>query len=225
MTDAAGPESGPGGFCFAPKPESVPDLTAALQLGHDQGINGGTVEDHLAHAWGFVATVQSFEPIPTRLVDLGSGGGYPGLVLAYCLPFTEVTLVEVREKRADYLRRALRALGLDDRATVFTGDAATLGVSIRAAIDVVTARSFGSPGATAEYGAPLLRIGGRLLVSEPPTGSLDGRWPEDGLAQLGLGPPAVTTVGTTKLMLATKATPTPSQYPRRRRQTQQNPVF
>ena len=47
----------------------------------------------------------------TRLVDLGSGGGLPGLVLADAYPERAITLVDRREKRTDFLRRAVRRLG------------------------------------------------------------------------------------------------------------------
>jgi 16S rRNA (guanine527-N7)-methyltransferase len=56
----------------------------------------------------------------------------------------------------------------------------------RGTADAVTARSFGSPAVVAECAAPLLRVGGRLLVSEPP--DAPGRWPADGLAALDLSP-------------------------------------
>ena len=55
----------------------------------------------------------------------------------------------------------------------------------RGGFDLVTARSFGAPAVVAECGAPFLRVGGRLVVSEPPS---DGptRWPVEGLAAVGL---------------------------------------
>ena len=59
----------------------------------------------------------------------------------------------------------------------------------RGGYDLVTARSFGAPAVTAECAAPLLRVGGELLVSEPPEATTSERWPRDGLAELGLGGP------------------------------------
>jgi 16S rRNA (guanine527-N7)-methyltransferase len=55
----------------------------------------------------------------------------------------------------------------------------------RGSFDVVTARSFGPPAVTAECAVGFLRIGGALLVSEPPDPHPE-RWPADGLARLGL---------------------------------------
>jgi 16S rRNA (guanine527-N7)-methyltransferase len=56
-------------------------------------------------------------------------------------------------------------------------------------MDMVVARSFGPPATVAECAAPFLRVGGVLLVSEPP-GAPD-RWPAPGLEQLGLVPGSV----------------------------------
>jgi 16S rRNA (guanine527-N7)-methyltransferase len=54
---------------------------------------------------------------------------------------------------------------------------------------LVVARSFGPPAVTAECGAPLLRVGGWLIVSEPPAPEApSARWPEAALTQLGLQP-------------------------------------
>jgi 16S rRNA (guanine527-N7)-methyltransferase len=64
---------------------------------------------------------------------------------------------------------------------------------LRGAFDLVVARGFGSPAVTAECGAPFLRVGGTLVVSEPPpddkavdTAEVSARWAPTGLARLGL---------------------------------------
>lgn len=226
MSRAAGSANGPGGIRFdTGEWADSGALRDALQLGHDQGINGGTVEEHLVHALGFVEIVQGIANEPSRLVDLGSGGGYPGLVLAYFLPATRVTLVEAREKRADFLRRAVYSLELDERVTVYAGEASTLGRGERASVDVVTARSFGTPGITAECAAPLLRVDGCVVVSEPPMSSVAERWPQDSLSQLGLGPATEITGGSTRFVTTKKVAPTPDRYPRSRRQMQKMPAF
>jgi 16S rRNA (guanine527-N7)-methyltransferase len=79
---------------------------------------------------------------------------------------------------------------------------------------VVVARGFGPPATTAECAAPLLRVGGVALISDPPAPDRSVRWPSDALATLGLrieelrvGPPAVAELRS--------VAPCPARFPRR----------
>jgi len=124
------------------------------------------------------------------VLDLGSGGGLPGLVLAELWRFARLTLVDANERRTDFLAWAVGDLDLGDRVRVVRARAESLArdPEERSAYDLVVARSFGPPAVTAECSAPFLRAGGALVVSEPP-GDPDGsRWPEDGLTVLGMRP-------------------------------------
>lgn len=170
------------------------DLAAVLERARTLGFLGpGPVGRHIEQADAFVAAVG---PPPRRLLDLGSGGGVPGLVLAARWPTTEVVLVDTKHRRVAFLDAAVRELGWGDRVTVLPGRAEALARSPghRHQFDVVTARSFGPPAVTAECGAPFLRIGGVLLVAEPPAGEAD-RWPPAGLAGLGLADRGVASTG------------------------------
>jgi len=119
-----------------------------------------------------------------RLVDLGSGGGLPGLVIAVRRPTLAITLVERRRSRADLLQRAVRALRLEQVA-VFSGDVSDLAATKAHSFGVVTARSFAAPEVTARWAGELLEADGVLVVSEPPQQS-DERWPASVLVAAGL---------------------------------------
>lgn len=143
------------------------------------------VEEAAAHSTGFVAAIGALEE-GSRIIDLGSGGGLPGLVLAEAYPTAVVTLVDRREKRTDFLRRAVRRLGWD-HVEVVTADVREL---VRAVadertepFDVVTARGFGPPASTLQVAADLITSTGRIVISEPPT---DDRWDSALLERLGL---------------------------------------
>jgi 16S rRNA (guanine527-N7)-methyltransferase len=126
------------------------------------------------------------------VLDLGSGGGLPGLVIATARPALELTLLEARQRACRFLREAVSALGLE-RVTVVEvrAEEAARRPDLRETFDAVVARSFGPPAVTAECAAGFLREGGQLVVSEPPEeGTAAGRWPSAGLAELGLGPPS-----------------------------------
>ena len=134
--------------------------------------------------------------VPGRWLDLGSGGGLPGLVLALCWPDSEAVLLDSAERRTSFLVDAVRSLGWTGRVTVLRARAEEAGrrPDLRGRFDVVVARSFGAPPVTAECAAPFLCPGGVLLVSEPPTtASSEGesdrrRWPPEGLAAVGQAP-------------------------------------
>lgn len=150
-------------------------------------LGPGEVRAHIAHAQGFLRAVGA---APARVLDLGSGGGVPGLVLATQWLSTVTVLLEGKERRIAFLERAARQLDLSGRVLVLGGRAEDLGRQPcwRGKFDLVVARSFGPPAVTAECSAPFLRVGGTLVVSEPPSGQgeLHERWSVPGLAQLGL---------------------------------------
>jgi 16S rRNA (guanine527-N7)-methyltransferase len=170
-----------------PDPEVWPLLLTALDEGRQRGFLGPDQEpDAVArHAAGYAPAVEG----AGRIVDLGSGGGVPGLVLAVVLPAARLTLVDAGRSRTDWLHRLVRRLRLDDRVDVVTARAEELGhdPAWRERHDAVVARSFAPPLVTAECATALLRLGGRLVVSEPPPDlRSDERWPADALAELGL---------------------------------------
>lgn len=157
-------------------------LVRAQQLGF---LGPTPVVEHIAQAERFVDAVGDTPPV--RALDLGSGGGVPGLILARRWPSSSWVLLDSMARRTGPLQEAITELGMDDRVTVCCAraeDAARV-AGLRGGFDVVTARLFGPPATTAECGGAFLVQGGRLLVSDPPEGP-GGRWPPEGLAALGL---------------------------------------
>jgi 16S rRNA (guanine527-N7)-methyltransferase len=159
----------------------------------DLGFLGpGPVEDHLLHSEGFVRALADLEV--ATLIDLGSGGGVPGLLLAARRSAATVVLIDSHQRRTAFLERC--AGEMSPPPQVVTGRAEQLAhdPTWRHSADVVVARSFGPPAATAECATGFLRRGGFLLVSEPPDAP-DFRWPVDGLERLGLRRHDVVTMG------------------------------
>jgi len=157
-------------------------VLGALVEAQERGFLGpGPVVAHLAHARHLLAAL----PELGAAVDLGSGGGVPGLILAGDRPALSWTFVESHHRRSAWLREAIAWLGLTNVGVIEDRVEAVGRGPARGAADLVTARSFAPPAVTAECGAPLLRGGGTLWVSEPPS-AVAGRWPAAGLATLGL---------------------------------------
>ena len=158
-------------------------LLSALRAIQARGAIGeASLEQAIVHAEQFVAALPAGL---STLVDLGSGGGLPGLVIAVRRPEMHVTLVERRQSRADLLSRAVRSLDLGGHVSVLAGDVRMLGESAPGSFDAVTARSFAAPPITAYWAGVLLRSGGRLVVSEPPVDDMI-RWPAELLLTSGL---------------------------------------
>ena len=152
-------------------------------------------------------------------VDLGTGGGPPGLVLALLWPQSRWLFVESNQRKTAWLQDALTFLGIEERVLVICDRAERVGRSRwRQQAATVTARGFGPPGPTAECAAPLLRHGGQLLVADPP-GAPPERWPATGLVKLGLQLDAsevVTTVaGPVSISRLVAVSDCGEQYPRR----------
>ncbi len=172
-------------------------LLAARQLGF---LGPGPIDRHLVHAQGFVdlAKSQSRTVGSPHILDLGSGGGLPGLVLADQWAEARLVLLDANQRRTDFLQRVVISCGFQDRVRVVQQRAEIAGRDplLRKAFDGVVVRSFGPPAVVAECAAPFLRKDGWLIVSEPPTGEElqgpapdeSGRWPAELLAEVGLTP-------------------------------------
>jgi 16S rRNA (guanine527-N7)-methyltransferase len=162
-----------------PKPLTTQDLAEALGMAQRVGALGrAPIDATIAHARGFVAALSD---VTGTVLDLGSGGGVPGLVIAVDRPDLRVVLVDRRENRSDLCRRLVAKLALTERVDVVCGDAADLDVLRRfVPADAVVARGFGPASATARHALPLLASDGLLIVSEPPSGT---NWDESVLSR------------------------------------------
>lgn len=186
------------------------------------------VVDQLEHALGFVQVVEEvWGGTPDRVLDLGSGGGLPGLVLAARWPGSEVVLLEANARRAEFLSGEL-GRGDVPRGTVVRLRAEEAGHDplLRERFEVVTARSFGPAGVTAECGSPLVAVGGLLVVSEPPDQRAEDRWPADGLAALSLEVgPRIRVAARFGYQVLTKVAQVPDRFPRRTGIPRRRPLF
>ena len=114
-------------------------------------------ERHLLNS----AAVVPFLPTTGRIVDLGSGAGLPGVVIAAMLPAVEVVLLEPMERRTDWLNEVAAALVLDN-VVVLRGRAQDVHGDLVA--DAVTVRAVASLDKLYRWGMPLLKQGGTLLA-------------------------------------------------------------
>jgi 16S rRNA (guanine527-N7)-methyltransferase len=157
-----------------------------------------------------------------RLVDVGSGAGFPGLVLKIARPALHVTLIEATGKKVTFLQTVIDDLGLD-RVTALHGRAEDLGhePEYRGKFDVATARAVESLPALIEICFPLLRIRGRGFF--PKSSDLGPELAEGKRAASIVGGRIVRTEllphgpeeRVTRLVIADKLERTPTRFPRR----------
>jgi 16S rRNA (guanine527-N7)-methyltransferase len=167
---------------------------------------------------------------PTSALDLGSGGGIPGIVLALARPAMSWTLVDSVGKKADVLRSFIEALGLDSVA-VIASRAEELGHEPRhrEGTDLVTARAVASLPVLAELALPLARVGGNLLAWKGPIAKDELRAGRSAARQLGGGEPSIhpsgwEALGAHRFVIVRKERPTADRFPRRSGQPSRRPL-
>ncbi|KAK1316952.1 hypothetical protein QJS10_CPA05g01870 [Acorus calamus] len=102
-----------------------------------------------------------------RLVDVGSGAGLPGLILAIACPDWKITLLESMQKRCRFLEYAVDLVGLTN-VQILCGRAESVGqtLDLRETFDVAVARAVAEMRVLAEYCLPLVRIGGLFVAAK-----------------------------------------------------------
>lgn len=157
---------------------------------------------------------------PQRMIDIGSGAGFPGIPLKIVHPAAALTLVESIEKKAAFLRHIVALLGLRD-VTVVAERAELLGRSPqhRERYQLVTARAVAELRVLAEYCLPLCSRGGRVLAPKGAHPEAELAQAQAAIARLGgrvaaVEPVLLPGVEPRTLVVIDKLSATPPQYPR-----------
>jgi 16S rRNA (guanine527-N7)-methyltransferase len=163
-----------------------------------------------------------------RIADLGSGGGFPGLVLAIALPEARVALVESAARKCAFLAGAVQRLGLGNAEVVATrAEAWPDGLG---ANDLVTARALAPLSVLVEYAAPLLEVEGHLVAWKGRVDDAEAADAGAAAAAIGMGEVAAQAVEPFEgaidryLYLSSKVSPTPPEYPRRPGMARKRPI-
>lgn len=156
-----------------------------------------------------------------KIIDIGTGAGFPGIPVAIAFPSSTVTLLDATDKKVFFLNNLSIKLFLDNVATL-TGRAEEIGQlpSHRETYDVALVRAVGSASAVTEYALPLLKIGGVAILYRGHWISQDTETLERAVAKLGgkiefiesFTTPITKSVRHCIYLLKTK--PTPDIYPR-----------
>ena len=170
-------------------------------------------------------------PVGSRMVDVGSGAGFPGLPLRIARPDLRLALLEATRKKCEFLRYVVKALDLAD-VTIVNARAEEAGRDPvhRERYDVAVARAVAEMATLAEYLLPFVRVGGLAIAQK--SGEVR--------AEVGRAEAAVTTLGgrlqdvhevrvpgldePRYLIVLEKTAPTPDKYPRRPGMPEKKPL-
>jgi 16S rRNA (guanine527-N7)-methyltransferase len=159
---------------------------------------------------------------PKRLIDVGTGAGFPGIPLKILYPSMALTLVESVGKKAAFCRHMVEVLKLET-VEVLTARAEELGQlpAYRETYDWAVGRAVAALPVLAEYLLPLAKVGGRILAQKGHSGPAEAHTSEQALKLLGgriRNLLAVTLPGVAEeryLVVIDKVAATPPQYPRK----------
>jgi 16S rRNA (guanine527-N7)-methyltransferase len=162
----------------------------------------------------------------TRLIDIGSGAGLPGMVLAIARPELSVTLLEATGKKARFLEEASSAIGLTNLGVVCERAevAGALGSSHRESFDIVTARAVAPLPVLVELTAPFARVGGLVVAVKGAKAAAELAAAANSLWTLHIEHEGTIRQPTASVVMLRKRAATPGKYPRRSGEPKRNPL-
>jgi 16S rRNA (guanine527-N7)-methyltransferase len=146
----------------------------------NQKINLTAIKDERAiiikHVLDSLSYLYGFTPAPgLRLLDMGSGAGFPALPIKIACPGISITMVDSVKKKASFLRHIVRMLKLQETAVIDTR-MEELSAHFRSTFDVVTARAFADMKSAIAEGIPFLKPGGLMVLSRGPEEMIDEQY-------------------------------------------------
>jgi len=163
-------------------------------------------------------TVLPYLPSSGKLADVGTGAGFPGVILKLARPDLDVTLIEATDKKLQFAVRTAEELGFSVTGVHMRAEEAGRG-EYREQFDVVTSRAVALLPALLEYTLPLVKVGGKLIAMKGAGGKEEVELARNALKILGgkvIGVHELTlpTAGERVILEIQKEKPCPPKYPR-----------
>lgn len=154
-----------------------------------------------------------------RVIDVGTGAGFPGIPLKIMRPDIDLTLLDGTQKRLNFLGEVCRQLHISSTRVHKRAEEAGLDKTMRERFDLAVARAVAPMNILAEYCMPLIKMKGHFIAMKGPGGSEELREADHALEVLGSGEPEVLTftlpqAGERQLIVCQKLRFTPKGYPR-----------
>lgn len=207
---------------------------AALLLEWNEKINLTAITDeegiaakHFLDCLAFLRRAEIKEG--ARVADVGTGAGFPGIVLKIARPDIELVLIDSLQKRLNFLSEVCRELGI--KATLVHARAEDAGhdKALRESFDFVTARAVANLAVLSEYCLPLVKVGG--VFAPMKTAEAESELSAAGKAIAILGGEVrevehyeIPVAGGRSAVIISKKSPTPPKYPRQRVKISEKPL-
>ena len=162
--------------------------------------------------------IPSVEYLPEsgKVIDVGSGGGLPGIVWAVFRPDLSVTLLDSVSKKCEAVREIISALGIPN-VEVICARSEEFAAAHREKFDLAGARALAGAGVCAELLSPLVKVGGKILTFKGEKVHEEISEVSDKWGMLGLSKPALNFYGgeSKSILLWEKVQKCPANFPRR----------
>lgn len=167
---------------------------------------------------------------PIDFIDVGAGGGFPGIPLLIARPHWRGTLMDATGKKVAFLAEALEALGLNGTALHGRAEEVARDPRHRDHYDLAVARAVAEMSALTELCLPFVKVGGHFVAMKGSSGEAELAQAEKAIRLLGGGEVSVVPLelpegmGERRLLTVRKLTATPKAYPRRTGMPTQKPL-
>lgn len=168
-------------------------------------------------------------PQGASLIDVGTGAGFPGLVLAIARPDLHITLLDSLQKRLNFLKEVCTALSISNVTTVHSRAEDGARTVLRDSFDFAVARAVAPLNVLCEYCLPYVKVGGSFLAMKGKSASEELAEARRAIELLGgeVVQKEVFTLGEAGergIIGIRKTTPTPTSYPRKSKQIKNHPL-
>lgn len=163
------------------------------------------------------------------VIDVGTGAGFPGMVLKIARPDIRLTLLDSLNKRLIFLETVCNALGLDDVELIHSRAEDGSRTELRDRFDIAVSRAVASLNTLCEYDMPYVKVGGRFIAMKGKGSDEELQAARNAITTLGgellqKHDFVLSDAGERSIIEIKKITETPSQYPRKSKQIKNKPL-
>ena len=178
-------------------------------------------------------TLSEFVPKDAKVLDIGSGAGFPAIPLAIARPDLTITALDSTQKRIDFINRCAEMLGLDNLKAVCHRAEDVTGKDFKEKYDVVTARAVAAYPILLELAIPAVKVGGEFVAMKSKDVSRETSGIDKVTKLLGISKPVFNDVSLKNddevfertIVTLKKLAPTPPKYPRAYAAIKKKPIY